>query len=246
MTGKKLAGKTAVVTGGATGIGLGVARALADEGCRVAIAGRRRDALDAAVAEYRGDPPLTAHPLDVADRASVADFFRWAHQELGRIDILVNSAGINVRRRTMAETDPLEWDRVLAVNATGVFNCMREVLPGMKEREDGLIVTISSISGLRASLLGGTAYCASKFAVTALTTAVALEYGKYGIRLTNVCPGEVDTPILENRPKPLTEEHRSRILRTEDIGAAVLMIALLPPRAHVTELVIKPTWQDFA
>jgi NAD(P)-dependent dehydrogenase (short-subunit alcohol dehydrogenase family) len=242
----KLANKTAVVTGGGTGIGLGIACALAGEGCRVAIAGRRPDVLAAAIAAYNGTPPLIGYPLDVTDRDSVAMLFRWAERELGRVDILVNSAGVNIKRRTMAEMEPGEWDRVMAINATGVYNCMREVLPGMQRRGDGLIVTISSISGLRASMLGGTAYSASKFAVAALTTAVALEYGKNGIRLTNVYPGEVDTPILEHRPQPVTAERRASMLLPEDVGAAVLMVACLPPRAHVAELVIKPTSQDFA
>lgn len=242
----KLANKTAVVTGGGTGIGLGIAWALAGEGCRVAIAGRRQDVLAAAIAGYKGRPPLVGHPLDVTNRGSVAGLFRWAERELGRVDILVNSAGVNIKRRTMAEMEPAEWDRVMAINATGVYNCMREVLPGMQRRGDGLIITISSISGLRASMLGGTAYSASKFAVAALTTAVALEYGEHGIRLTNVYPGEVDTPILEHRPQPVTAERRASMLLPEDVGAAVLMVACLPPRAHVAELVIKPTCQEFA
>lgn len=242
----KLANKTAIVTGGGTGIGLGVAEALASEGCRVAIVGRRPDVLTAAIVAHKGQPPLVSHAVDVADRESVAELFRWAQRELGRVDILVNSAGVNIKRRTMAEMEPGEWDRIMAINATGVYNCMREVLPGMKQRGDGLIVTISSISGLRASMLGGTAYSASKFAVAALTTAVALEYGQHGVRLTNVYPGEVDTPILEHRPQPVSAERRASMLRPEDVGAAVLMVACLPPRAHIPELVIKPTAQDFA
>ncbi|MEX2185311.1 MAG: SDR family oxidoreductase [Pirellulales bacterium] len=241
-----LAGKTAVVTGGGTGIGLGVAVALARAGCRVAIAGRRADVLDAAVAADKTDPPMIAHVLDVADRGNVGEFFRWAEKSLGRVDILVNSAGVNIRRRSMAEMPPEEWDRVMAINATGVYNCMREVLPAMAKRGDGLVVTISSISGLRASMLGGTAYSASKFAASALCTAVALEYGQQGVRITNVCPGEVDTPILEQRPNPVSDEHRARILQPADVGAAVVMIASLPPRAHIPELIIKPTWQDFS
>ena len=241
-----LKGKTALVTGGGTGIGLGVAVALANAGCRVAIAGRRTDVLDAAIAATKSDPPMIGHAVDVADRTSVGTLFRWAEKSLDRIDILVNSAGVNIRRRTMADMPPEEWDRVMAINATGVYNCMREVLPRMAERGDGLVITISSISGLRASMLGGTAYSASKFAASALCTAVALEYGKQGVRVTNICPGEVDTPILEQRPNPVSDEHRSRILQPEDVGAAAVMIASLPARAHIPELIIKPTWQDFS
>src|SRR5690606_11402575 len=123
--------KTAVVTGGGTGIGLAIARALAQEGCQVAIAGRREETLQDAVEAYRGDPPMRFHPVDVADRESVNRLFQWAEKALGPIDILVNSAGMNVRDRTLAQMKPEEWDRVLAVNATGAFNCMYAVLPQM-------------------------------------------------------------------------------------------------------------------
>ena len=113
-------------------------------------------------------------------------------------------------------------------------------LPAIRRR------TVSSVSGIRASKLGGVAYSASKFAMAALGTAVALEEGVNGIRVTNVFPGEVDTPILESRPVKVSDEHRARILQPEDVAAAVLMIACLPPRAHIAELIIKPTTQDFS
>jgi NAD(P)-dependent dehydrogenase (short-subunit alcohol dehydrogenase family) len=242
----RLAGKTALITGGATGIGEAIALAFAGEGCRVAIAGRREDKLRAAASSWKSEPPISVHPVDVANRESVNRLVEWAMLELGRIDILVNNAGINTPKRTMADMPPETWDEVMAINATGTYNCMHAVLPGMRARRDGLIINMDSISGLRASVLGGVAYCASKFAVTALGTAVALEEGRNGIRVTNICPGEVDTPLLEGRPTPVSAEHRSKILQSEDIAAAVLMVACLPARAHVHELVIKPTWQDFA
>jgi len=241
----RLAGKTALITGGATGIGRAVAQALAGEGCRVAIAGRRAEKLQEAVAAYKGDPGWLWHQVDVADRASVAKLFAWADKALGRIDILVNNAGINTPKRTMADIPDETWDEVMKINATGPYNCIRAVLPQMRARRDGLIVNMDSISGLRAAPLGGVAYSASKFALTALGTAVALEEGKNGIRVTSICPGEVDTPLLDGRPTPVSAEHRARILFPEDIAAAVLMVACLPARAHVPELVIKPTWQDF-
>jgi NADP-dependent 3-hydroxy acid dehydrogenase YdfG len=146
----------------------------------------------------------------------------------------------------MADMPPETWDRVMQTNATGTYNCLHAVLPGMRARQDGLIIALNSISGMRASVLGGVAYCAAKFAMTALATITALEEGKNSIRVTSICPGEVDTPLLDGRPTPLSAEHRSRILQAEDIAAAALMVACLPPRAHVHELVIKPTWQEYA
>lgn len=211
----------------------------------MAVAGRRRDKLEAAAAEFRGQPAILAHPVDVADRASVDELFRWAASALGPIDILVNNAGINLKRRSMEELAPEDWDRLLLVNATGAYNCLHAVLPQMRQRQDGLVVNISSVSGKRAAVLGGVAYNASKFAMTALATTVAQEEGRRNIRITSIFPGEVDTPLLEERPVPVSAERRAQILQPEDVAAAVLMIACLPPRAHVQELLIKPTVHQY-
>ena len=238
--------KSVLITGGGTGIGRAIALALAAEGCRVVIAGRRDDKLHEVSAEWRGEPAILTHAVDVADRTSVNALFEWAAANLGPIDLLVNAAGINTAKRTMAEMPPEMWDRVLAINATGAYNSIHAVLPQMRTRHDGLIINISSVGGKRASMLGGVAYCASKFAMTALGTAVALEEAVNGIRVTNIYPGEVDTPLLEHRPKPVTEEHRARCLRPDDVAAMVVAIAKLPPGVHVPELVIKPVWQDYA
>jgi len=241
---KRLAGKTCVVTGGGTGIGLGVALALAQEGCRVAITGRRKEPLEAACKKFAGDPAIIAHPCDVGDLKSVEQLFAWAHKKLGHVDILVNSAGVNVPKRKMSELTPEDWDKMLQINCTGTFYCIRAVLPEMRARKDGLIVNISSVAGIRSSLLGGVGYTASKFGVTGLGTTVGREENEHGIRVTNIYPGEVETPILDNRPVPVSAEHRARILQPEDVAATVLMVACLPPRAHVSDLTIKPTSQD--
>lgn len=242
----RLADKTALITGGATGIGQAIAKAFAGEGCRVAIAGRRETKLREAAAGWQGRPPILTHTVDVADRASVDALFRWAEKELGKIDILVSNAGINTPERVMADMSPETWDEVMQINATGTYNCVRAVLPGMRANKDGLIIIMNSISGMRASVLGGLAYCASKFAMTALGTIVSLEEGKNGIRVTSICPGEVDTPLLDGRPVQLSAEHRARILQPDDVAEVALTVACLPARAHVHELVIKPTWQEYA
>jgi NAD(P)-dependent dehydrogenase (short-subunit alcohol dehydrogenase family) len=241
----RLTNKTAVVTGGGSGIGWGIAAALAEEGCRVAIAGRREDVLRTAAESWLGQPPILYRACDVADRPSVDAYFAWATQTLGHVDILVNAAGINIKTRSMAEMTPDQWDHVLAVNATGTYNCLHAVLPVMRQRQDGLIINISSTSGKRAAPLGGVAYDASKFAVAALSTAVANEDRHHGVRVTTIFPGEVDTPILEHRPQPVSAERRATMLRPEDVAALVVAIALLPPRAHVPELIIKPTVQEY-
>jgi NADP-dependent 3-hydroxy acid dehydrogenase YdfG len=241
-----LSGKTVLITGGGTGIGAGCALALAKQGCRVAISGRTAERLAHAAGQFNGDPSILTCVADVGERDSVAELFDWANRELGRIDILINSAGINVPKRSMAELSPEDWDTLMQVNATGTYNCIHAVLPQMKERQDGLIINISSIAGMRASLLGGVAYSASKFAMSALGLSIAREVKDEGIRITTIYPGEVETPILDNRPVPVSAEHRARILQPEDLAAAVLMIAELPPRANVSEIVIKPTTQDFA
>ena len=240
-----LAGRTILVTGGGTGIGAGCAIALAEQGCQVAIAGRREQPLIEAASQFTGEPAIQTHTVDVGERKSVHRLADWATETLGKIDVLIHAAGINVPQRSMEECDPEDWDQVLRINATGAYNMMYAVLPPMRERRDGLIINISSIAGARASELGGVAYSASKFAMTALSTCVANEEKDRGIRVTNIYPGEVETPILDNRPVPVSAEHRARILQPEDVAAAVVMIVGLPPRAHVSDMIIKPTTQEF-
>jgi NADP-dependent 3-hydroxy acid dehydrogenase YdfG len=241
-----LAEKTVLVTGGGSGIGAGCALALAAEGCKVAISGRNAEKLRETAALFKGKQALLTQAADVGNAGDVEKLFAWANRELGRIDILVQSAGVNVRKREMHELSPEDWDYIMRVNATGAYNCMRSVLPQMTERRDGLIILISSVAGLRASTLGGVAYSASKFAMSALGLTVAREVKDLGVRITNIYPGEVETPILNDRPVKVSAEHRARILQPEDVAAAVVMIAKLPPRANVSEIVIKPTIQDFA
>src|SRR5262245_59873236 len=245
MTVSSLSNKTVLVTGGGSGIGLGTALALAREGCKVAIAGRRQDVLKSAAATWTGQPPILFHTCDVGDRADVERLFGWANQQLWRIDILVNAAGVNLKNRMMSNMPPPDWDRVMNINATGVYNAMYAVLPQMRQRGDGLIINISSISGKRAAAIGGVAYNASKFAMAALGTSVANEEAANNIRITTIYPGEVDTPILEHRPQPVSAERRAKMLLPEDVADLVVAIAKLPARAHVPELIIKPTGQEY-
>lgn len=236
-----LADKTAVVVGGGTGIGQAIARGLAEAGARVVIGGRREEVLKQAAAGTN----IKWRSLDVGNRQQVDEFFAWAEKELGHVDILVNAAGINIKDRSMQDLQPEQWDRLININATGAYNCLHAVLPGMKARHGGTIINVSSIAGKRAIALGGIAYSASKFAMTALGTTVGNEVAPDGIRITNLYPGEVNTPILEERPTPVTDEHRRRILQPEEVAQLVLSIIALPPTVHVPEVVIKPLSQQW-
>jgi NADP-dependent 3-hydroxy acid dehydrogenase YdfG len=240
-----LQGKSALVTGGGSGIGLGIALALAREGCHVVICGRNAEKLEQAAAARREPPPILARAGDVSDRGDVNELVAWIHSEIGAVDIVAHAAGINVARRKMAELDPADFDRVLSVNVTGLFNVLHAVLPEMRKRRQGLIFNISSIAGKRALPLAGPAYAASKFAATALGTGVGLEERANGIRITNIYPGEVDTPLLDQRPVPVPAEKRAVMVHPDDIAACVIAIARLPQHVVVPELVITPTYQEY-
>lgn len=239
--------KNVLIIGGGTGMGEAIALSFAKEGWKIAIAGRRQEKLDTVIQQATeiSDQPILSHTVDVGVRSEVEALFQWFAKEVGILDIMVNCAGINVADRTMENLDPENWDKLLRINATGAYDAMRCALSDMRPREDGIIINISSVAGKRAVLLGGVAYNASKFAMTALGTTVSEEVKDLGIRVTNVYPGEVNTPILDNRPVPPPESHRQSILQAQDVADAVLMVAKLPPRAHIPELVIKPTKQSY-
>ncbi len=239
----KFSDKNVLITGGGSGIGLGVARLFLQEGARVAITGRDGAKLAKAAAELKGGERLVHFPCDATVAKQVDELVKHVRQKFGRIDILVNNAGMNIKNRTFRELTAETWDRMVRANLDSAFYVTHAVLPEMVQRKDGLIINISSVAGKRASPLGGPAYVAAKFGMTGLGICLAAEEKDNNIRVTNIYPGEVDTPILEHRPTPVTEDHRQRILQPDDVAQAVLFVATLPPRASVPELVIKPTSQ---
>ena len=240
-----LENQVAVVTGAGTGIGRAVAEAFAREGAAVALLGRREEKLLDVAARLPGDRVL-ACSCDVSSRSQVAGVFERIRERLGVVSLLVNNAGINTVVRSLAHIEPSDWDHVVAVNLTGAFNCIRAVLPGMRERGGGVVINISSIAGKRASKVAGVAYVASKHGMVGLTHSTNLEEGSHGIRSTVIFPGEVDTPILDVRPEPVPDERRERILRSEDVAACALLVAGLPPRACIPEIVVTPVIQSYA
>jgi NADP-dependent 3-hydroxy acid dehydrogenase YdfG len=241
----RLTGKTALVTGGGSGIGLATARALLDEGARVAITGRNEDKLRAAAATLGAGERLIHQAADLSDAAAAEALVTAVSARLGRIDILVNNAGANVKERTFAELTPESWRLLLGANLDAAFYCMHAVLPQMHQRRDGLVINVNSISGKRAYPLGGIGYIAAKFALRGLAMGVAAEERGSGVRVSSIYPGEVNTPILEQRPTAVTDEQKERMLQPEDVAAAVLFIATLPPHVAIPELVIAPANQQY-
>ncbi|HZY86626.1 MAG TPA: SDR family oxidoreductase [Gemmataceae bacterium] len=241
----RLAGKAALVTGGGSGIGLATARALLAEGARVAIAGRSADKLRQAAADLAAGDRLLHQAADVTDPAQVQRLVQDVTARLGKIDILVNNAGLNIKARAFRELTAESYHQLLGTNLHGAFYCMQAVVPQMRQRKDGLIVCVNSISGKRSGPLGGIAYNAAKFGLRGLAMGLGAEEKDNGIRVCSIYPGEVNTPILDNRPTPLSAERLRDMLQPEDVAAAVLFVATLPPRANVPELVITPSNATF-
>jgi len=188
-----LDGKHALVTGGARGIGLAIARELLRQGAAVTLTGRDEAALDAAVATLAPLGIARRVRMDVADPASVGQGMADAARTAGRIDILVNNAG-QAESAAVGKTDDALWARMLAVNLSGTFYCSRAVLPGMLEAGWGRIVNVASTAGL----IGYTytaAYCASKHGVVGLTRAMAMEVAAKGVTVNAVCPGFTETDL---------------------------------------------------
>jgi NADP-dependent 3-hydroxy acid dehydrogenase YdfG len=238
-------GKVVWITGGGSGIGLAGGIELAKAGAHVIISGRSRETLSASEKQIKAAGSGESIALDVSDQQEVAKAAAEIARRHGRVDVLINSAGINHPKRNFRNVSIDGWNQIVAVNLSGMFYCVQAVLPGMRERKEGLIINISSWAGRYASTLTGPGYNATKHAVVALTESINMEECANGIRATSILPGEVATPILEKRPVPPPPEERARMLQAEDLGKTILFVAMLPPRACVNELIISPTWNRF-
>jgi 3-hydroxybutyrate dehydrogenase len=237
--GLRLTGRGAVITGGGRGIGRAVARALADAGARVVVCARSTNDIEGVASELR-DAGHDAHAVscDVADPESIRAMAEAALERLGTVDILVNNAGIalsNPVKRLPLE----EWNRILAVNATGTFLCTQAFLPGMQERGWGRIVNVASVAGLRGARYIA-AYTASKHAQVGFTRALAHEVAEQGITVNAICPGYVDTPMTEYSVARIVEKTgvskeealghilalspQKRLIRPEEIAHVALML----------------------
>jgi NADP-dependent 3-hydroxy acid dehydrogenase YdfG len=235
--------RVAWVTGGGSGIGEAGAEALAADGFIVVISGRRRESLDAVVAKIASSGGhAEAIALDVSMAADVTNAAQQILARHGRIDLLVNSAGINVPKRRWADLEIDGWDRLVEINLNGVLYCMRAVLPAMRAQKDGIIINVASWAGRHVSKMTGPGYTATKHAVLALTHSFNMDECVNGLRACCLSPGEVATPILKLRPVVPSEEEQARMLQAEDLGRTIAFIASMPARVCINEILISPTW----
>lgn len=191
-----LNGKTALVTGSTSGIGLGIAKTLARQGARVMLNGFGD--VEAALAEVREhDAGAVYHGADMSKPDQVLDMVKQCEAQLGSCDILVNNAGIQ-HVANVEDFPPEKWDAIIAINLSSAFHAMRAALPGMKRRNWGRIINIASAHGLVASA-GKSAYVAAKHGVVGLTKAAALENATSGVTVNAICPGWVLTPLVQKQ-----------------------------------------------
>lgn len=240
---RDLKGKVAWITGAGSGIGAGTALAYASVGMRLVLSGRRKAELQQVAAQVvaRGGSARVA-VLDVADADAVQAVADSIAAQEGRLDVLVNSAGLNVRERNWKHLQRAGWDQVLRIDLDGTFYCCHAALPMMRAQRDGLIINVSSWAGKHVSTLTGPAYSAAKFGVNAMTESLNIEEGIHGIRATAVCPGEVATPILDKRPIPVSAEDKARMVQADDCGELMLFLARMPAHVCINDLTISPTW----
>ncbi len=239
-----LSGKVAWITGGGSGIGLAGAEELVKAGARVVISGRTEKTNREAEKKLKALGEAESVQLEVSDKKAVAAAAAGIEKRHGRIDILVTSAGTNISgpKRNFKSMSAEGWDDVVNINLNGLFYCCHAVIPGMRARQDGLIINISSWAGRYASVLTGPAYNATKHAVIAITESINMEECANGIRACAICPAEVATPIMDRRPVPPSLEDRARMLQPQDLGDTIRFIAEMPAHVCINQLIISPTW----
>jgi len=231
-----------LVVGASSGIGRETAVLFAKEGARVMASARRQDRLQSLQRELSTSE--NAISIFAADASKPDEMQRLAEETvraLGKIDILVFATGTNTPQRSMKNLTAEIWDMMLSVNLNGAYYITRAVLPAMRDAGAGHLIYVSSISGLVPDV-SGAAYQASKRGLLGLAHAIRVEEKEHGIRTCVVCPGLVDTEILDKRPVKPAADVLQKALQPQDVAEAVLGVAKLPARALVPELQIMPTY----
>lgn len=232
---------TVWITGAGSGIGAAMARRFASQGWRVALTGRKADALAAIADEITSaGGEARIFPADVLDRKALADkagaIVGWA----GPLDVVCNNAGLNIPRRSWSDIDFDSWDDVIDINIKGAINVIAAALPPMRAQGGGLMIHTSSWAGRFSSPAGGVPYGASKHALNDLSASLNAQEGQNGIRSTVLCPGEVATPLLARRPG-FDPARMDDVIQPEDMAETALYVAKMNPKVTIHEIVLAPT-----
>jgi NAD(P)-dependent dehydrogenase (short-subunit alcohol dehydrogenase family) len=236
-----LNGKKALVTGGSKGIGKQIAKALLKSGVHVAIASRSplEAMAELEVIALDSGSSIKAYAMDLANLAAIADQIHQIIDDFNGIDILINNAGMAYTAEII-NTSLEDWQKVLDLNLTSVFECIRVILPTMRSQTSGTIINVASVAAKQAFPTWG-AYSASKFAILGLTQSLAAEERSHGIKVMAICPGSVDTPLWSTLdPKIAANFDRSAMLNSETVAELVLTMLTLPSNALISDLVLMP------
>ncbi len=231
-----LQGQVAVITGAGRGIGAAIAKKLAVMGAATVLCGRTKETLESTGAEIlqtggRAEVVVS----DVTNSGSLEAVAQRVEREFGRVDVLVNNAGIGGFGGPLHQMPPDSWEQILNTNLRGVYYSIRAFAPLMIRARNGHIINISSLAGKNA-LPNGAAYAASKWGLNGLTYSVAEELRGYNIRVSVVCPGSVDTDL-----SPHAGKDKSKMLQADDVAHAVAMLVTQAPQSFVSEILLRPT-----
>jgi NADP-dependent 3-hydroxy acid dehydrogenase YdfG len=244
-----MADRVAVVTGASSGIGEATARALSAAGYAVALAARREDRINELAEELAGGGgKALAVPTDVSDESSARALIQSAKDEFGSVDVLVNNAGLMLLG-PIVDADTEDWRRMVGVNVLGLMYCTHAVLPIMQEQGSGHIVNLSSVAG-RVATLGSGVYNATKWGVGAFSESLRQEVLNFGVRVTIIEPGYVETELQGHNEIPIVvetmqkqKEAMGEVLQAEDIANAILYAVQQPPYVSINEVLVRPTKQ---
>ena len=238
----RLKDKTALITGATSGIGLATARALAQEGCRLIIAGRRQERLTALAQELKTLVPVHALNFDVRDKTRVFDLLGHLPSDFNQVDILINNAGSAHGLDSIQEGDPDDWDAMIDINVKGLLYVSKAIIPGMIERNSGHVIHIGSTAG-KEVYPKGNVYCASKHAVDALNHAMRIDLNGKGVKVSAIHPGMVETEFSQVRFKGDTARADQVYkgftpLHPKDIAEIIVFALNRPAHVNIADLTV--------
>ena len=237
----RLAGKIAWVTGAGTGIGEAAALALAEEGATVILTGRRPAPLESVAQRINQTGTAYVQPADLTESAQVQKVGDFIRSTFNRLDILVNNAGVNIVERHWDKLTPDSIDYMLKGNLSGALYCVTVALPFMRAQQDGVLIHTASMAGRFIGGVAGPIYTVAKHGIVAMSHGLNMQECVNGIRSTVFLPGEVATPILDQRPNPVGPEVRAKMVQPADCGDLIRYIACLPRHVVMNEVHLAPT-----